>query len=46
MSTAQLQGTLQNVAHAFDPDIQAAQEESRHTQQFKTLQLQHLATQV
>ena len=46
MSTAQLQGTLQNVARAFDHDIQAAREESRCTWQFETLQLQHLATQV
>ena len=34
------------MAHAFDPDIQATREESRCTQQFETLQLQHLVTQV
>jgi len=43
---AHLRGTLSNVARAFDPETQAARDESRQAQLFESVHMQHLAAQL
>ncbi|KAF8495060.1 hypothetical protein JB92DRAFT_3126621 [Gautieria morchelliformis] len=45
-SSSELRGTLQNIAHAFDPHVQAACDDSRCAHQLETIHLQGLTTQL
>ncbi|KAF8498801.1 hypothetical protein JB92DRAFT_2834222 [Gautieria morchelliformis] len=46
MSSGTLRGTLQNIARAFDPSVQAARDESRRARQFEAIHLQTLTSQL
>ncbi|KAF8514752.1 hypothetical protein JB92DRAFT_3158898 [Gautieria morchelliformis] len=46
MSSGALRGTLQNIARAFDPSVQAARDESRRARQFEAIHLQTLTSQL